>query len=357
MDKINKYLPWTIRIIIFALFMLSGISKMFPIWTFEKQIVDLGLASWCVASYLARLIIALEIAIAVAILQPHYLKTFVIPVTIALLVAFNIHLSIEMVKHGAMNGNCGCFGQLLPMTPLEAFIKNIVTIGLLIYLYLKVNNKPKGQNKFVYMLLIYAVSAFLMFAAFPFCPCKAEVPQDDTALITDTTSANSLILPESSPIDTAQSKVEKKDTIAKAPEEKSPKKVKSKYAQFTTFGNKTVNLDEGKKVLCFFAPGCDHCQNAAKEICKLKQKGGFPEVYVLFLDEEVDKIPTFFKIANCTFPYKILDIPTFFKNMGDDQTPAVHYLWNGNIMKSYSGTGDNEFKATGLVKVIEAKYK
>ena len=337
--------------------MFSGIAKMFPIWAFEKQIVDLGLASWCTAAYLARLIIALEIAIAIAILQPHYLKSFVIPVTISLLVAFNIHLTIEMVKHGAMNGSCGCFGQLLPMTPLEAFIKNLVTIGLLIYLYLKVSNKPKGQNKFVYILLMYAVSAFLMFAAFPFCPCKAEVPQDETAILADTATSNSLILPESTTIDTIANGMAKKDTVAKAPEEKSPKKVKSKYAQFTTFGNKTVNLDDGKKLLCLFAPGCDHCQAAAKEICKLKQKASFPEVYVIFLDEEAEKIPDFFKIANCTFPYKVLDIPTFFKNLGDDQTPAIRYLWNGNVMKSYNGTGDNKFDAVGLVKAIETKFK
>lgn len=357
MDKINKYLPWTIRIIIFALFMLSGIAKMFPIWGFEKQIVDLGLASWCTAAYLTRLIIALEIAIAIAILQPHYLKSFVIPVTISLLVAFNIHLTIEMVKHGAMNGNCGCFGQLLPMTPLEAFIKNLVTIGLLIYLYFKVKNKPKGQNKFVYILLMYAVSAFLMFAAFPFCPCKAEVPQDETAILTDTTATNSLLLPESITIDTTKRAVNPKDSVTKAPEEKAPKKVKSKYSQFTTFSNKTVNLDDGKKLLCLFAPGCDHCQDAAKAIGKLKQKTGFPEVYVIFLDEEAEKIPDFFKIANCTLPYKVLDIPTFFKNLGDDQTPAIRYLWNGNIMKSYNGTGENKFDAAGLVKAVETKFK
>jgi len=105
--------------------MLSGIAKMFPLWMFEKQMVDLGIASWCIAPFLARLIIALELAIAIAILQNHYVRKLVIPITIALLIAFNIHLTIEMVKHGAMNGNCGCFGQFLPMTPLEAFIKTL----------------------------------------------------------------------------------------------------------------------------------------------------------------------------------------------------------------------------------------
>ena len=127
------------------MFLLSAVAKSFPIWAFEKQLVDLGIVDWCKAPYLSRLIIALETAIAIAILQKNYLKSFVIPLTIVLLAAFCIHLGIQMVQHGAMNGNCGCFGQLIPMTPLEAFIKNIITIGLLIYLYLNVSDKPKGE--------------------------------------------------------------------------------------------------------------------------------------------------------------------------------------------------------------------
>ena len=73
MSKVKKYIPWLARIVIFGLFMLSGISKLFPLWMFEKQLVDLGIASWCVAPFLARLIIALEIAIAIAILFNHHI--------------------------------------------------------------------------------------------------------------------------------------------------------------------------------------------------------------------------------------------------------------------------------------------
>jgi hypothetical protein len=71
-------------------------------------------------TYLARFIIALEIAIAIAILQPHFIKRIIIPSIILLLIAFCLHLAIQMYQYGAMNGNCGCFGQLIPMTPLEA---------------------------------------------------------------------------------------------------------------------------------------------------------------------------------------------------------------------------------------------
>ena len=122
------------RILVSVLFIFSAISKMFPIWLFEKQMIDLGFADWCSAPFFARLLLALELGIGIAILQKHFLKRLIIPVTILLLVVFCAHLSFEIYKHGAMNGNCGCFGQMLPMTPLEALIKNIITIGLIIYI-------------------------------------------------------------------------------------------------------------------------------------------------------------------------------------------------------------------------------
>jgi hypothetical protein len=135
MKKNMIYITWGIRIVISFLFLLSAVAKMFPLWAFEKQLVDLGLTTWCQSHYLSRLLLGLELAIGLAILLPHYLKKIVIPCTILLLSLFCIHLVIEMVKHGAMNGNCGCFGQLIPMTPLEAFAKNIATMLLLIFLW------------------------------------------------------------------------------------------------------------------------------------------------------------------------------------------------------------------------------
>jgi len=82
----SNSIQWTLRIVIFALFIVSAVAKMYPIWAFEKQLVDLGIASWCSAPYLARLLLGVELAIGIAILQPHFLKRIVIPSTILLLV-------------------------------------------------------------------------------------------------------------------------------------------------------------------------------------------------------------------------------------------------------------------------------
>lgn len=365
MNSIKKHLPLIVRILVSALFLLSAVAKSFPIWAFEKQLVDLGIIDWCYAPHLARLIIALETAIAIAILQKHYLKTFVIPVTIILLIGFCAHLGIQMVEHGAMNGNCGCFGQLIPMTPLEAFIKNVITILLLVYLYRNVENKPKGENKFVVILFIYFLSAFLMFFFFPFCPCsKTKAPEIIVPqIISDTTTTDSLKIDSAAVKDTSKGKgieiVKQKDSVKKIEVDLGPTKTVSKFAIYNNFSGKSVNLDEGKKIVCLFVPGCDHCRDAAKELAILKKKYNLPPIYILFMDEETFKIPEFFTETKSNFPYFVMsDIPAFFKLLGNKATtPGINYLWNGNIIKAYQGVEDQKFNGNELVKIITSNQK
>lgn len=363
----KKHLPLIVRILISALFLLSAVAKSFPIWAFEKQLVDLGIVNWCNAPYLARLIIALETAIAIAILQKHYIKSFVIPVTILLLIAFCSHLGLQMYEHGAMNGNCGCFGQLIPMTPLEAFIKNLITILMLIYLYRNVTDKEKGENRFSIILLIYFFSAFLMFFFFPFCPCKnttetnvinPPIAFDSSLVIIDTiheSNTDTLIKPNK----VKDSLINPKDTSTNiAAKVAEPNSAISKFSMYSDFNGKKVNLDEGKKIICLFVPGCDHCRDAAKEMVKLSRNHKLPPAYVLFMNEETFKIPDFYKETKINYPYHLIeDIPTFFKLLGNNgSTPGVIYLWNGNIIKSYEGIEKNKFNAEEMIKVIESNH-
>ena len=350
---------WIIRILIFIVFILSAVSKMFPIWQFEKQLVDLNLFSWCQAPYFARFIIGLELAIGIAFLQKHFVKKLVIPVTITLLAAFCIHLTMQMVQFGPMNGNCGCFGQLIPMTPLEAFIKNVITIALLVYLY---KNSVENENsKLIYPALIFIGSLAVMFISFKIPPCTTEakplpvfIPQDTLQLTETKPIEETVKTVEPSKENNPQQVVIKKDSVVAKPLKKEAPKAHSQFAKYTTFGDKIVNLDEGRKVVCMFAAGCDHCRATAKAICGLAaQDASFPQVYILFMDEETFLINEFFKEAQCTYPYQILNIPEFWSVLGTGKsTPGVFFLNNGNIVKSYEGINDNKFDAEAFRKIV-----
>ena len=126
----KENLSWILRLIISALFIVSAVAKLYPspyfaISTFEvKQLYPLGFSEGF-APYFSRILIGIEFALGIAILLKDYLKKITIPATILLLAVFTIHLSYTTFVSGNA-GNCGCFGELIPMTPVEAIIKNII---------------------------------------------------------------------------------------------------------------------------------------------------------------------------------------------------------------------------------------
>ena len=135
--------------------------------------------------------------------------------------------------------------------------------------------------------------------------------------------------------------------------EQEPAQRVSRFVNYTNFNGSVVNLDQGKKIICLFAAGCDHCQETAKELTELNRKGILPPVYILFMDEETFKIPDFFKKAGNTYPYSVVDIPEFWQLLGDGAlTPGVVYNWNGNIQKYYQGTEDVKFSASDLESLL-----
>ena len=309
---------WFLRVLISALFFVSAVAKMYPspeiglIKYFEiKQLVQ-GLGfNEILAQYFSRSIIAFEFFIAISVLLNNYLKRIIYPISILLLVAFTTHLTYLVFQGN--DGNCGCFGELIPMTPLEAIIKNVITILILYFLYHKT---PKNLSSNFRSLIILMLSCLLFM--FIYVPLRSNQKiQENTKM-----SLNQVTSPY------------------------------SKYISQT-------DIDSGEKILCFFAPGCDHCQLAATQIKELQNNiEDFPEVYVVFLEEEPEKIPKFLNKAGADFKYEIMDILNFMEVFGFDyDTPGIVYLNNGNVLEFFHGTkksGSNiYFKPQDLEKLLQ----
>lgn len=309
MNPKTTYISWIIRILISFLFILSAVAKLYPspyfaITTFEaKQLVPLGF-NQCYGAYFSRILISFEFALGILILFPFYLKKIIIPSTIFLLSIFCIHLSISVF--GIMDGpaNCGCFGELIPMTPSEALIKNILSIGFLIILYKLI--KQDEKKRFFFLIFIYLISLGTLFYVAPNKSCQNI---DD--------------------------KFEQANSI---------------YSQYIK------DIDNGQKLLCFFAPGCDHCMATAKQLDSLMLLNPvFPEIYIVFMDEEPEKIPSFFEFAGREFPYEIMDVAKFWKVLGfENDTPGIYYLINGNEINSYQGINEDKFQPDLLLKDIKS---
>lgn len=360
-----KYISTAIRILIAFLFIISAIAKMYPspyfaISTFEvKQLYPLGFSE-TIAPWFSRILIGIEMALGILILQNNYLKKLIIPATILLLVVFIGHLSYETFLSGGNTGNCGCFGELLPMTPIEAIIKNVVAVILLGWLY-KLIEKDMENSKFWVISLITILS---ITAIFLLAPIKNH---DDNAVIAPVTTIGTLqtntdstaipleenTLPETKN-DSAKDNTIKKETVKEniKTEINEPIKRKSGYAKYFS------DIDKGRKTLCFFVPGCDHCMEAAKELTEMKRKdSNFPEIKIIFMNEEPEKIPDFFKFAGAQYPYVMIDVIPFWGVLGSGKdTPGVKYLWNGNEYKFYYGINDNKFNPTEYQTIINKPY-
>ncbi|WP_293890999.1 MauE/DoxX family redox-associated membrane protein [Flavobacterium sp.] len=360
MKTSKNYIAWTLRIVVAFLFIVSALAKLskghlldspyFAISTFEvKQLYPMGFSE-SFAPYFSRTLIGIELALGLLLLQKNYLRKFLIPVTILLLLVFIGHLSYVTFLSGGNSGNCGCFGELLPMTPIQAIIKNIVAAGLLAYLFVLLPKEAKEGNFWVLTTILFA-SILAIFMLAPIHP-----PASSFELATPEETINDTI--QAATIDTSVILISK-DTIKKVEDIKTvvkeinePAKHKSGYTQYFS------KIDTGRKTLCFFVPGCDHCRVAAKELTELRQKDkNFPEISIIFMNEEADLIPDFFKFAGAEYPYKIIEVIPFWKVLGSGKdTPGVKYLWNGNEYKYYYGITDNKFDPVDYQKLINKPF-
>lgn len=358
----KKNLTILFRVIIALLFIVSAVAKMYPspyfaISTFEvKQLYPLGFSE-SFAPWFSRILIGIELALGFLLLQNNYLKKIIIPATIALLAVFVVHLSYESFINGGNSGNCGCFGELIPMTPIEAIFKNLIAMILLGLLLFMIPKDTNQTHKFWPLAIVTLVTIITIFVI---APIKSnEELALPTELSADTSSVSiedSVIVQKDSIIKTEIKKDSVVKEIPKKAEEKvvnEPPKKKSGYAQFFS------KIDSGRKTLCFFVPGCDHCRLAAKELTELKKTNkNAPEVFILFMNEEADKIPDFFKEAGAEYPYKIIEIIPFWKLLGTGKdTPGVKYLWNGNEYKYYFGITENQFNPKDYEQLINKTYE
>jgi hypothetical protein len=351
-------LSWGIRFLISFLFLLSAVAKLYPspyfaISTFEvKQLYPMGFSD-SFAPYFSRILIGIEFALGLLILQKNFLRGLVIPATVLLLAVFTSHLTIVTFVSGGNSGNCGCFGSLLPMTPIQAIVKNVAALLLLCWLYIILPKSIKIKGNFWVVTTVTFASILALFMVAPMQPVESkftisepeEITVDSLVINSKKVQITPVIIKDSA------NKVGIEKELTKA-EFNEPSKKNSGYSQYFS------KIDNGRKTLCFFVPGCDHCRVAARELTELRKTNkNFPEISIIFMNEEADLIPIFFKEAGAEYPYKIIEVIPFWKVLGSGKdTPGVKYLWNGNEYKYYWGIEDNKFDALDYQNLFNKSY-
>ena len=262
--------------------LLLGITFLFSAYTkavgpgfFEITLMDQGIApDRIIASYLARFFIGLEFALGFLMLLPFYVKRLM-QFTFFLLGGFTLHL-IYLWSIGDTD-NCGCFGEMISMTPEQSIIKNMIMLAIAFVVFRSAQTK---KIKIIIPIVFSAATIISMWIILPI-PNHKEFPFET-------------------------------------------------FTHFETRGR--VDLSSGENLVAIFNLDCEHCQQAATELGELKRnQENFPELYVLYFQEGSTTVEDFESITQSSFPYDLIEVNTFFDLIGDSP-PRVYYLKDGKVL-------------------------
>ncbi|MDH7605869.1 MAG: hypothetical protein QHH13_13280 [Melioribacter sp.] len=293
-QKRNELIIIILRIILGIVFLFSAYSKLITPGIVEIILIDHGFfSSRETAAIFVRLLIGLEFSLGLLFVFNIEIKRVVIPASIIFLVVFTIYL-IYTGYFLKDNQNCGCFGEVIPMSPLESIIKNVF---LVIMIFVLSKYKIMNKNNLMLTFLIIIVVSVLMFAASP---------------------------------------------------------VKSyrnfKFSDLTYFeGKGRVDLTSGDKFIAVMNTECEHCQQLAIELETLRTK---PEVYsnifsLLFSEGDVS-IDSFKVITKFNLPYQKIDVKKFYDLIGSSP-PRIYWLHDGEVKEFW----DNNF----LENILKTQIK
>lgn len=275
-------------------FIYSGYTKLYPIEPFEYTFVDLGIGGWAQAPFIARFMIGTEFFIGVMLLFNLYLKKFTLKLTAATLLFFTFYLLFIILKDGN-NGNCGCFGNALVMTPLQAIIKNIIMLAVVYIIYKFHEGYAFGKFtfwlSFTFLLTALALPHILNYVDLSYSEAYLNKPEDKFTL----------------PLDTLYNHAEKNIP---------PK-----------------TLSKGKHILAFMSLTCPHCRVAAKKMRIMKEKNPAIDIYFI-LNGDDDKFKSFYedtKTENIPF-CKLRAKPFIF--LAGTNLPTI-YLVNNSVVEHW----------------------
>lgn len=277
-----------LRIIIGLTFIISGIAKLYPIEPFEIIFIDLGVANFLTAPFLARFVIVFELFLGLSIIFNFWLKKWIYYIGQASLVMFSVYLIFLLVTQGN-DVDCGCFGSLLALTPVESIIKNILLIVGLFFV-----KRRTSFSRFWWLPIIFLVIASIT----TFSLNRIGIHNLQGVEVNETVDFSGL-----------------------------PQLYKT---------NKKVDFSKGKKMVAFVTWTCPHCINATRKFVSLNKQEKINNLYLVVGSKKEPGLLEFTEKTKHDFPTIWMKDDEFFKYSGG-RLPAIVYIEDGVIKKKWFG--------------------
>ena len=289
---LKKIIFFILSSLLGLVFIYSGYTKLHPIEPFELTFVDLGVSNWRIAPFMARFMIGLEFFIGLLLMFSLYIKRLTLPLTIGSLIMFSVYLGLVILNTGN-NGNCGCFGTAIVMTPLQALVKNALMLLASLVLWKFYEGFSFGKiGKWLLgavFIVSFSMPHILNYVDMDFSSAYLNKKEDQFKLELDS------LYP---------------------------------YAKIHT---PPKTLSTGKQLISFMSMSCPHCRIAAKKLKLIKEKNPAIPMYII-LNGDYDKIQPFYADTKArNIDYCILNGRNFVYLAGL-QLPVI-YLINNSVVE------------------------
>ena len=304
MTKINikNILPYVLKVLLGLLFIFSAVVKEIEMDKFEIYIYSYHFFSLNFSFLVARAAIIAELVLGIGLISNCFHKlmwwgsmVMLIGYTLLLIYAYFV----------GRTDNCHCFGDVLQFNPWQSILKNVVLMALFIPIYKIKGFRFRGQ--WLALLAVVVVSTAVLFII---CPpdnfMSSYRPGND---LQHELFAEALDEP---PLD-------------------------------------TLDLKEGKQVVCFYSTGCQFCQLSAHKLSLMQQYYGFPaeRITYVFIGSEEGIVKFYEKSESACYRNVIYPDVVKMLRIIDGSFPVVVFMENGQVIHEYGSRNmrEDEVKA------------
>jgi thiol-disulfide isomerase/thioredoxin len=271
-------------------FIVSAILKVVDMDKFEIYVYSYHFFSLNASFIVARLAIILELVLGIGLVSQTLHKMYWWG-SMAMLGGYTLLLIYALTL--GRTDSCQCFGDFLQLDPKQSLIKN----GVLVLLFLVIYRMESWKTPFRWLILILAVMASSI-AVFVISPPDNLTSNSDPDQNLQMELFDEML--DTAPLD-------------------------------------TLNLHEGKQVICFFSTSCEYCQMAARKLSLMQQFYGFSKesITYLFMGNK-ESIADFYKQSESAQYRDVLypDVAHLLKTVNGN-LPVIVFLEDGAVVHEY----------------------
>ena len=293
----KKIAGFVINLILGVNFLLSAYAKLPTIEVFGWTIAESTPVNWTIAEWMARIILSTEIFLGLLFVSQLLIRKVAIPFSTLLLGVFTLYLFYILSVYGN-EPNCGCYGEMIPLSTTESIIKNFILLALIFVAYIFM-----FQIKFrFYKLLVVLLLALAIIPPFYFSP------------------------PASIVIFNKQ-------------------KVEKEIVPLHLISQDKNYVMGQKKILAMVSPTCKYCKKAAKRMGIIKKRN--PAVpFQLVMSGHRDHLQEFLEETRANnIPLVFLDSFEDFKLMNNrNGVPTIKWIKDSSVVNTstYYSLNENE---------------